>query len=189
MNDIKTTLIVKEAQAGGQKAMCQLITTYNDQIFRLVFYRTNSWNDAQDLTQEAFIKAFKNIDKLKEAEKFKPWLYSIAINLVNDFHRKRKFLSFFGQASDLENINEKNQNISFENKSSLVKAKEFEEEIKKKYIKFLSKNEKQVFMLKYIDDLTINEIAQTLSKNESTVKTLLYRSIKKIKEHGGKPNE
>jgi RNA polymerase sigma-70 factor (ECF subfamily) len=189
MNNNKITLIVKKAQTGGQKAMSQLITTYNDQIFRLVFYRVNSWTDAQDLTQEAFLKAFKNINRLKDAEKFKPWLYSIALNLVNDFHRKRKFLSFFGQANDLENINGKNQDPNFDNKSSLIKAKEFEEKIKKKYLKFLSKNEKLVFLLKYIDDLTIHEIAQTTDKSESTVKTHLYRSIKKIKEHGGKLNE
>ena len=182
MNNKKSiTLIVKKAQAGGQKAMEQIITFYNDQIFRLVFYRTNSWTDAQDLTQEAFIKAFKNIKKLKEAEKFKPWLYSIAINLVNDFYRKKKFISFFGQANDLENMVE--YDSYSEDKPDLIKAKEFEEEIKRKYIKFLSKKEKEIFMLKYIDDLTINEIAQTLNMNESTVKTHLYRSIKKIRRN------
>ncbi|MCK5542310.1 MAG: RNA polymerase sigma factor [Desulfobacterales bacterium] len=183
MNVNITTLIVKKAQAGEKKAMEQIITNYNDQIFRLVFYRINSWTDAQDLTQEAFIKAFKNIKKLKEAEKFKPWVYSIALNLVKDFYRKKKFLSFLGQANDLENIIE--YDPYSENKSDLIKAKEFEEEIKNKYIKFLSKNEKQIFMLKYIDDLTIHEISQTLNKSESTVKTHLYRSIKKIKRHGG----
>ena len=55
--------------------------------------------------------------------------------------------------------------------------------VEKKYTRFLSRNEKQIFLLKYIDDLTIHEIAQTLNKNENTVKTHLYRSIKKIKKH------
>ncbi|MCK5099109.1 MAG: RNA polymerase sigma factor [Desulfobacteraceae bacterium] len=179
-NNIQT-LIVKNAQAGEKKAMEQIIASYNDQIFRMVFYRINSWTDAQDLTQETFIKAFRNIKRLKKAEKLKSWLYSIALNLVKDFYRKKKLLSFFGQAADLEKMTE--YNPYSENKPSLIKAKEFGEEIKQKYLRFLSKNEKQIFMLKYIDDLTIHEIAETLNKNENTVKTHLYRSIKKIKKH------
>ncbi len=181
MNNKITTLIIKKAQAGEKKAMEQIISTYNDQIFRLVFYRINNFADAQDLTQEAFIKAFRNIKRLKEAEKFKPWLYSIALNLVKDFFRKKKILSFLGQTNDLENM--VGYDPYSENKPSLIKAKEFEKEIKGRYLRFLSKNEKQVFMLKYIDDLTIHEIAQTLNKNESTIKTHLYRSINKIKKH------
>lgn len=179
-NNIQT-LIIKNAQAGEREAMEHIIATYNDQIFRMLFYRINSWNDAQDLTQETFIKAFKNIKQLKQAEKFKSWLYSIALNLVKDFYRKKKLLSFFGQSTDLEKLIKYNPHSG--NKSNLIKAKEFGEEIKKKYTGFLSRNEKQIFLLKYIDDLTIHEIAQTLNKNENTVKTHLYRSIKKIKKH------
>ena len=162
--------------------MGQLIKTYNNQIFRLIFYRVNNWNDAQDLAQETFLKAFKNINSLKKTEKFKSWLFSIALNLVTDFYRKKKFLSFFGLSDNLENVIE--YEPSSENKPDLVKIKEFEEKVEQNYTKFLSKNEKQIFMLKYIDDLTINEIAQILNKNISTVKTHLYRSIKKIKIHG-----
>ncbi len=188
MNDTdKTTLIVKKAQAGETRAMEQIITIYNDKIFRLLFYRINSWTDAQDLTQETFIKAFKNIRKLKEPEKFKSWLYSIALNLITDFYRKRKLLSFFGRTAELDSMVE--YDLYSENKPALVKAKEFEKEVREKYMEFLSKNEKQIFMLKYIDDLTILEIAQTLNKNVSTVKTHLYRGIKKIRKHGSKAYE
>lgn len=183
MNNINQPQIIKNAQAGDPKAMEQIVTNYNDKIFRLIFFRLNNWNDAQDLTQETFIKAFRNITKLKQADKFKPWLFSIAINLIKDFYRKKKLLSFFGRATDLETLIE--YNCLSDNKSNIETAQEFQEEVTKKYTQSLSKNEKQVFLLKYIDDLTIPEIAQALNKNENTVKTHLYRSIAKIRKHRG----
>jgi len=96
----------------------------------LIFFRLNNWNDAQDLTQETFIRAFRNITKLKQADKFKPWIFSIAINLIKDFYRKKKLLSFFGRATDLESLVE--YNCLSDNKSNIETAREFQEEVTKK---------------------------------------------------------
>ena len=87
----QTTPLVEKALSGDRFAYEQLVNLFHGGIFRMVYYRTYSTMDAEDLTQDIFIQAFKNLSRLKAAEKFKSWLFSIAVNKVFDFHRKKKF--------------------------------------------------------------------------------------------------
>ena len=61
----------------------------------MVFYRIRSRVDAEDITQDVFLKAFQKISSVKEAAKFRGWLFSIALNRIRDFQRKKRFRSLF----------------------------------------------------------------------------------------------
>ena len=98
----QTTLFVEKARAGNKFAYEQLVNLFQEGIFRMVYYRTHSTMDAEDITQDIFIQAFKNLSRLKGTEKFKSWLYSIAVNKVRDFHRKKRFRNLFSSLSDKE---------------------------------------------------------------------------------------
>jgi RNA polymerase sigma-70 factor (ECF subfamily) len=178
----QVSALVERARAGDRDAFEKIIVLYQSEIFRLAFFRTRSRMDSEDLTQDIFLAAFKYLPQLKDSDKFRPWLYRIAINRVRDFHRKKKFLAFFGVTEDREET-EAVEVETDKRPGALDKVirDEFWSHVRQLSKRF-SKMEKEVFTLRFVDDMSLKEIAHTLGKSESAVKTHLYRAISKFKE-------
>ena len=176
-----TALLAENARDGDSKAIDLLVSHYHMDIFKMVYYRTGSKMDAEDITQDIFIKMVKNLKHLRDTTVFKPWLYRIAVNKINDYYRKKNLLTLFisGREPDYMAID---SSETSEDPSGNLMKKEFYSSIFE-FTKMLSKNEKEIFLLRFIDQLAIKEIAGTLKKNENTIKTYLYRSIKKFKNN------
>jgi len=174
--------LVVQARAGDRNAFEKLIEIHQDEIFRLVYFRTRSRMDSEDLTQDIFMSAFRYLPQLKDSDRFRPWLYRIALNRVHDFHRKNKFLAFFGMTEDRGEGNAADVE-PYRDPGALDKVirQEFWSHVKKLSKRF-SPMEREVFSLRFIDDLNLREIAQILNRSESAVKTHLYRAIKKFKD-------
>ncbi|MDR3555875.1 MAG: RNA polymerase sigma factor [Syntrophobacteraceae bacterium] len=174
--------LVEKAREGDREAFEKLIVLHQDEIFRLVFFRTRSKIDSEDLTQDIFFSAFKYLPQLKDSDRFRPWLYRIALNRVHDFHRKNKFLAYLGMTESREDADvpdiEPHRNPGA---LDTVIRKEFWAHVKRLAKRF-SRMEKEVFFLRFVDELNLREIAETLHKSESAVKTHLYRAIRKFKE-------
>jgi RNA polymerase sigma-70 factor (ECF subfamily) len=178
----RVSALVEKARAGDRDAFEQLISLYQNEIFRLVFFRTRSRMDSEDLTQDIFLSAFKYLSQLKDSDRFRPWLYRIAINRVRDFHRKKKFLAFFGITEEKDEAEPADVELHSRPEAlDKVIRDEFWSHVTQLTTRF-SRMEKEVFALRFIDELSLKEIAQTLHKSESAVKTHLYRAIKKFKE-------
>ncbi|MBU1182536.1 MAG: RNA polymerase sigma factor [Pseudomonadota bacterium] len=180
----QAVILAEMAVAGNPNAFDQLVDLYYNTIFRMVYYRIRSGMDAEDVTQDIFTQVLKNIKSLKDFSLFNSWLFSIAVNRVRDFKRKKRFASLFGVLSDKNT--EKEQEYEHETSAesgpleSVIRQnfwKQFESILNR-----LSSLEKEVFLLRFLDQLGIREISMTLKKNESTVKTHLYRALKKIKD-------
>jgi RNA polymerase sigma-70 factor (ECF subfamily) len=175
---------VERARGGDRSALGELIAEFQEDIFRMVYYRTRSRMDAEDLTQEIFLKVFDNLPALKDPRMFRSWLFRIAVNKVYDYHRKKRFRALFVQpmekeaASSMEDIRSDNRNALEQ-----VVKKEFWHEIGV-FTQKLSNLEREVFQLRFMDHLGIAEISQVLNKSESTVKTHLYRAVKKFQGAG-----
>jgi RNA polymerase sigma-70 factor (ECF subfamily) len=137
--------------------------------------------DAEDLTQDTFIQAYHKLSKLKETDRFKSWIYSIAFNKIRDFNRKKRFRSLFRTSIDNgeADIGEPRNDSESEAEENLMK-KDFWKQVDTVLDTF-PKAERETFMLRFFDQLTIREMTQVLNKNESTVKTHLYRAIAKFK--------
>lgn len=168
---------VRQAAAGDRAAFEALIGRYQGEIFRMVYYRTLSRMDAEDITQDVFIKAFRGVETIRDPVMFKPWLYRIALNAVNDFYRKKRLRSIFTLFSG---DREEGQAPEEDHAPERLEKKEFWGRLGR-FLTRLSAAEKEVFRLKYLDDLGIREIAEVLGKNESTVKTHLYRAVDKFR--------
>lgn len=148
----------------------------------MIFYRTQSQMDAEDITQDVFLQAYQRIDTLKSPARFRGWLFRIALNRIRDFYRKKRFRSLFGLFPERPEVND--------SESQLFQAPDAETRLNRKdfwnvvqaMLQKLSKGEREVFMLRFMDHLGIREIARVLNKSESTVKTLLYRSLEKFKK-------
>jgi len=182
MDTTEVTLLVNKARTGNRFAFNQLVSIFQDDIFKMVFYRTRSHMDAEDLTQDIFLQAFKNLSKLKSVEKFKSWLFSIALNRVRDFYRKKRFRDMF--SADLKTEEEMNIREDQPDPPDPVDGiykKDFWRKVES-ILKKLSTMEREVFTLRFMDSLNINEISGILGKSESTVKTHLYRALGKFKK-------
>lgn len=173
---------VESALAGDRACFEELITIYQEKIFRMVYYRTNSRMDAEDLTQDIFMKAFRSLHTLKDKKLFGSWLFSIAVNRVRDFHKKKRLLVFFDLERDVKDLETSNMELHGDPQEiNHLMRQEFWGHVRR-FTEKLSRWEREVFLLRFLDQLTIREIAQTLHKSESAIKTHLYRAIKKFKE-------
>ena len=180
-----STALTEKAKAGDKAAFEQLVSLFHQEIFRMVYSRTRSQMDAEDLTQDIFFQAFTHLATLKEPDRFRPWIFTIAVNRVRDFNRKKRFLSFFGLSSPSEGgvmpePSEVSSHSDIEALDELLRV-ELWNSIRQLSEK-LSSMEREVFFLRFIDDLNIREIAEVLKKSESAIKTHLYRALKKFKE-------
>lgn len=175
-------VLVEKARAGNVVAFEELVELFHERIFRMTYYRTRSRMDAEDLTQEIFIQAFKHLPKLEKVERFRAWLFSIALNRVRDFQRKNRLLRLFGAFNDVNEFDQPaaNNHNHPEALQRLIR-KDFWIQITSLFDK-LSRLEREVFILRFMDQLLIAEIAQLLNKSESSVKTHLYRALKKFKD-------
>ena len=181
--DTQLALLVVKAQQGNGKAFEQLFARFQKEVYRMVYYRTRLQQDAEDLTQEVFIRAYKKISSLKEADRFRTWLFSIAYNRIRDFYRKKRIQNFFSLSDLDEDTLERYSSHDRENLApiqNLIKQ-DFWKQVEK-FLERLSKMEREVFLLRFLDQLMITEISRVLKKSESTVKTHLYRALIKFKK-------
>jgi len=178
-NDNQITQLVEQAIIGNKTSLEQLLDHFYDDIFRMVYYRLPTRMDAEDLTQEVFMQMIKSLPNLKDSSLLRPWLFRIALNRVRDFHRKKSILSFFGSTAE-KDVDASVNADNYSDPSKNIMDKEFRFQLRK-FSENLSRWEREVFTLRFLDQLEIKEIVQILQKNENTVKTHLYRALKKFR--------
>ena len=176
------TFLVEKARGGSRTAFNELVDLFQKDVFRMVFYRTLFRMDAEDLTQDIFIQAFKNMSRLKTPDRFRSWLFSISLNRIRDFHRKKRFMTLFGFSTGSDELDQPDAEIH-ENPDALdnIMRQDFWKQIKLLLNK-LPRMEREVFILKFMDHLSIKEISRVLGKSESTIKTHLYRALEKFRK-------
>jgi RNA polymerase sigma-70 factor (ECF subfamily) len=174
--------LVNQARKGNRSAFAKLADQFQADVFRMVFYRIRSRVDAEDITQDVFLKAFQKISTVKDAAKFRGWLFSVTLNRIRDFQRKKRFRSLF-KTEDEHIESHPGENTKSDQPDALehVLRKDFWRQIGL-ILKKLPKMEREVFLLRFFDHLSLSEIAGVLKKNESTVKTHLYRALAKFRK-------
>ena len=156
--------LVNQARAGNRAAFAQLADHLQQDIYRMVFYRIRSRIDAEDITQDVFLKSYQKISSLKDAAKFRGWLVSITLNRIRDFQRKKRFRSLF--KTEEENIDAHpadNPSSDHPEALDLVLRKDFWRQVGL-ILKKLSNMEREVFLMRFFDHLSIKEIAGILQK-------------------------
>jgi len=186
------------AQKGDQNAFAELMGRYRDAIYFMILKMINDKNDAEDLTIEAFSKAFKNIDKYSSNFAFSTWLFKIASNNCIDFLRKKKTkqISIFSNSEEFDKnigggINE-NTSLSIRSNSldpEEALIKEQKNKLLRKVVDNLKPRYRELVELRYFKEFTYEEIAKEMNIPIGTVKAQLFRSrellygiLKKSKE-------
>lgn len=169
--------LVKRARSGDQKAYAELLTYYRDSIFFMMKKMVQNDDDAEDLTIEAFGKAFKMLDNYKGSYAFSTWLFKIASNHCIDFIRKQKKHTHLS-------IDESNENENLPNQYIISETPDPEEEmiwrqkgkLLKDFIDRLHPDYKEILKMKYFHGLSYMEISEELEIPMGTVKARLFRS-------------
>jgi RNA polymerase sigma-70 factor (ECF subfamily) len=174
---------------GDRTAFRELVEQYKKKIFFLAHDMVGNPVDAEDISQEVFIKVFRSFGTFKKDAKLGSWLYRITYNTCIDFLRKKERtpLALGDAIFDVE-AKEKSPLLSSASAVDPVQAVETELLQKKigRALEVVSPQEKAVFLLRHYDDLKLKEIAETLNLSVGSVKSYLFRAIKKLqKELGG----
>ena len=180
-NNNQITQLVEQIKTGDKASMEQLVDHFYGDIFRMVYYRVPSQMDAEDLTQDIFMRMIKSVPKLKDSRLLRPWLFRLAVNRIRDFYRKKSILSFFGSTKETD-VEAHVAPASHSDPTTNIIHKEFELQLRK-FSESLSRWEREVFILRFLDQLELNEIVKIVKKNENTVKTHLYRALKKLRRN------
>jgi RNA polymerase sigma-70 factor, ECF subfamily len=170
--------LISKAQKGNDKAFLALFQQYEQDIYRMAFIYVKNQSDALDVVQETAYRSFKSIKNLKEPKYFKTWLMRIAISCALDILRKRK--------------NVVPLKPEFENHVAGIVNEDIISGITlKDLIEGLQEDEKSVILLRFYQGMTLKEISVVLEFPLGTVKTILYRSLTKLRNSlkGDEANE
>jgi RNA polymerase sigma-70 factor (ECF subfamily) len=179
----KSRELVQLAKAGDQDAFETLVRTHEKMVYHLALRMTNNQEDACDLTQEAFISAYRALPKFKEESSFSTWLYRLATNACIDFLRKEKRRRVVPLVTQDEDGEQRNLEIPDPGGSPVaeMEKKELREAVHRG-INLLTPEHRQVLLLREISGLNYLEIAETLGLEEGTVKSRIARARLRLRE-------
>ncbi|MEK7546622.1 MAG: sigma-70 family RNA polymerase sigma factor [Patescibacteria group bacterium] len=167
--------LIENAVRGKASAFGLLYDHYQPKIYRFVLIKIGRREDAEDLTHQVFLNAWQNISNYKDLGfPFSSWLYRIARNQIIDRYRTKKqevgleivdeeYFSDFG-------LNEKN----LEEKIQLERVMKAMKELKQDY--------QDVLIMRFVEDLSVKEVAATVEKSEGAVKLMQHRAVKELKK-------
>ncbi|MDF1498586.1 MAG: RNA polymerase sigma factor [Patescibacteria group bacterium] len=185
IDNLEEKLILKRAQAGEKEAFSEIYDFYVVKIFRFIYLKTNSKEVAEDLTSETFLKCWRYIKKQKKEEKndesirkgnLGSFLYKIARNLIIDFYRKKKEISLDMTERENENIIDDRQDILAE----INKKQEIQ--VLRKCLDTLKDDYQEILILRYVEDLSMSEIAEITGKSDGSIRVLIHRATKLLEK-------
>jgi RNA polymerase sigma-70 factor (ECF subfamily) len=183
---VDDTVLIREAQRGDRAAFEELVRHYDQAVLRLAYHLTGSEQDAQDIFQEAFLKAYRNVGNFRFECSFYTWLYRIVTNLCLDHLRRRQvrkedapvvvdrqgeeFNVLDRVADDRAGSNPERDLMRRELGGRIVKA-----------LEKLTPRERMVFELKHYHGLKLRTVGEMLSTTEETAKNTLFRATQKLR--------
>ena len=152
------------SQKGCQASFAQLVDRYAAGLLSFLRRRTESLEDAEDLVQDTFVRAYENIGRYKNCWKFSTWLFTIAGRLASSHHRSSRSTKALGEVES-EAPDPAEATVRREAKQGLWDS-----------AAELPEGQYEALRLKYAEDMSIRQIAQVLGKSQVGVKVLLYRA-------------
>lgn len=163
--NLNTTELEEKAIAGDEDSFTALIDGMQERLYRMAYSYVRNKDDALEIVQETVYKAYISIHKLQQPQYFKTWLTKIAVNCALDFIRKSKKIVYMEKDPEGSYASEPIEDVI-----DLQEA-----------LRVLDKRSRMIIVMRYFEDLPIKDIAGVLDMPESTVKTVIYRGLGKLK--------
>ena len=177
--------LVERLRAGEPAAFREMVECYQRDVYALAYDLCGNHHDAEDLSQEVFIKAFRAIGGFRADARLGSWLYRITMNAHIDNKRRKPVQLVSIDAHDDDDAAPGERAIEFAaggaRPDQTAGAARFQVDVENA-LDALSAQERTVFVLRHYHDLKIGEISQSLSIAEGTVKSLLFRSMRKLRD-------
>lgn len=174
---------IKQVKKGDQAAYSDIVQYYQDRIYQHCYRMLGNRHEAEDIAQEAFIRAYINIDSFDERRNFSTWLYRIATNLTIDRLRKRKPDYYLdAEISGTEGLTMYSQ-LSSSNPLPVeeVESLELNRYIHQK-ISELPPKYRSIIVLRYLEEFSLQEISEILNIPIGTVKTRIHRGREALRK-------
>lgn len=172
------TEVIARVLQGEQGLFALLVERYRNYVFTLVLRFTGNREDAEEIAQDIFVKAFRSLADFRGASKFSTWLYTIVNNTCISFLRKKKI--------DTVSIEGANTQVQLENQGLAFRANAMEQKSKhvlvNEAIGLLGPGDRQVISLFYKGEQSLDEIGRIMGLEPNTVKVKLHRARTRLKE-------
>ena len=167
-------LLIDGAISGNADDFGRLYDLHVERVYRHIYYRVGNTADAEDLTQQVFLKAWKAVRKYKKTgTPFLAWLMRISHNLVVDYYRSKKDTAFLDNELALEDGTPGPEQLAEEN---------FDQQQIRKVILRLPEEQQQVILMSFIEGFSYSEIAAALGKKEGNIRVIVHRALKKMRQ-------
>ena len=178
--------LVRQAQAGNRDAFDELVFLYRDQVYAAAWQLTRNTDDALDVTQEVFLRAYRALSSFKG--KFSTWLHRIVLNTSVDYvrrerrHRRNVSETEFEQGEEGQPGGTPSSDAACHpEQRERIYAAELQRRVNLA-LADLSGRQREVFLLRYVQDLNLKEIAEAIRCSEGAVKRHLHRAQLRLKE-------
>lgn len=181
--DITIRRLVRLVKKGDQKAFEELVDIYKNKVFHICYRMLGNNHEAEDMAQEAFLRAYLHIDRFNEEHKFSTWLYRIATNLTIDRLRKKKpdyYLDAEVAGSDGLNLYSQVA-VAEQLPEEKIETFELQDRIQLEIMQLPPKY-RSAITLKYLEELSLKEISEILQIPVSTVKTRIHRGREALRK-------
>jgi RNA polymerase sigma-70 factor (ECF subfamily) len=183
---IDDTTLIREAQRGNRGAFEVLVRHYDQSVLRLAYHLTGSESDAQDIYQEAFLKAYKNLGSFRFECSFYTWIYRIVTNLCLDHLRKKTVrkedapVAMDGSGDEYSLLEQVADGRAGANPERDLMRRELGTKIGAA-LERLTPRERMVFELKHYHGLRLRTVGEMLNTTEETAKNTLFRATQKLR--------
>ena len=180
----RDNLLIEQCLKGQQSSFSELIDEYKNMVFGLSYKMTNSLEDAEDISQEVFIRVYKSLYNFNPNYKFSTWLYQMTLNLCRDRFRKGKIPSISLDTPPNEGDQKDFNSLIADPKNNL--EEDFLQAEQTNFINALISSlppkYREVIILRHLKDLSYEEMSKILNISLGSVKTRLFRAREKLRE-------
>lgn len=179
LNIFKEKILFSRVKNKDRKAFIEAYDLYTDEIFRFVFFKVGSREEAEDITSSVFLKTWNHIQNntVTDSKTLRALIYKIARNTVIDYYRENSKKNVLTEDEFIENdIEDERQDIlkNAEVLSDMSIVEQGLSELKDEY--------REVIILRFVEELSISEIADVLKKTKGNVRILTFRALKALKD-------
>ncbi|MBI2638874.1 sigma-70 family RNA polymerase sigma factor [Candidatus Peregrinibacteria bacterium] len=171
LTDPEIEALVGKSQRGDSESFGKIYDLFVGPIYRYLYYRVGA-EEAEDLTELVFLKTWESIRSYRPKRRFSAWLFRIAHNITVDFYRSNHFK---------DELSEDIPDLRIEANSIERAHRHFDQQILGQAMKELKDHYRQILILKYMNDLSNEEIAQIMGRSQAALRILQFRALKSLK--------
>lgn len=186
--------LIERARAGDREAFSQLARKFERRVYSLALFYTRNHGDAEDLSQDVWLKVYRHLQTFRGDSSFYTWLRQITVNtFLNHRRSSLRHVGSEGQTLRLVEI----EAVDYEDALRLARGRDMEDDLHRKMmveriedaLSELTAQQRLIFILKHNEGMTYEEIASALNCSTGTIKKALFRAVQKLRQHLGLKSE